>query len=49
MQGAIPIGELALCGGGLALALFLRGDAEVEGDGYAHTCRSAEEEKQVIS
>ena len=31
-------GELALGGDGLAFALFLGGDAQIEGDRHAHTC-----------
>ena len=38
VQSAEAFGELALGGDGLALALLLGGDAQVEGDGHAHPC-----------
>jgi hypothetical protein len=37
-----------LGGDGLALALFLGGDTEIEGDGHAHRCGSVGEKKQVV-
>jgi hypothetical protein len=36
-----------LGGDGLALALFLGGDAEIEGDRHAHRCGSVGGKKQV--
>jgi len=36
MQSAVALGELALRGDSLPLALFFGADAEVEGDGHAH-------------
>jgi hypothetical protein len=42
MESTIAFCELALSGDGLPFALFLGGDAEVEGHGHAHICRSGE-------
>ena len=38
VEGAETFGELPLGGDGLAFALFLGGDAQIEGDRHAHTC-----------
>lgn len=38
VEGAVTLGELPLGGDGVVFALFLGGDAQIEGDRHAHTC-----------